>query len=427
MTADTRTTTVAEPSAGLVAEPSATTVAEPPAGMVAEPPAGMVAEPPAGATDEVTSRPGVRPGGRSGTDGLPPDEPGGHGSGGSPPPRPLSAWWRAERAMPHALRAVACLPLAALVLILGILVWKAMPAIRYNGFGFLSRSTWSLGNLYAPNVTSHGISHPVGAAYGAWPLIVGTLQSSVIALILAVPVGIGTALIVVEKLPPRLSSGIGFCLEVLAGIPSVVYGLWAALTLGPFLARDIAQPVANVMPNVPVLDFLRGEGPHNSAGSGDGLLTSGVVLAIMILPIIAATTRDLLRQVPRATVEGAVALGMTDAEATRAVTMPWVGAGIIGASVLGLGRALGETIAVAMVVGGSPGYVTHSLYGAMTTIAATIVSQLDSALNDVSGLAVSALAELGLVLLVITLIANVGARLLVRRVATTVLPVGRGV
>ena len=162
------------------------------------------------------------------------------------------------------------------------------------------------------------------------------------------------------------------------------------------------------MPNVPVLDFFRGEGPHNSAGNGDGLLTSGVVLAIMILPIIAATTRDLLRQVPRATVEGAVALGMTDAEATRAVTMPWVGAGIVGASVLGLGRALGETIAVAMVVGGGPGYTTRSLYGAMTTIAATIVSQLDAALNDVSGLAVSTMAELGLVLLVITLFLQFG-------------------
>jgi phosphate transport system permease protein len=157
------------------------------------------------------------------------------------------------------------------------------------------------------------------------------------------------------------------------------------------------------------------------------LLVSGVVLAIMILPIIAATTRDLLRQVPRAAVEGAVALGMTDAEATRAVTLPWVRSGVIGASVLGLGRALGETIAIAMLSGGILGRTTPSLYGAMTTIAATIVTQLDSAFNDVSGLAVSTMAELGLVLLLITLIANVGARVLVRRVSTTALPVGRGV
>ncbi len=328
--------------------------------------------------------------------------------------------------MPWALRAVACLPLVALVLLLVALVWKAMPAIRYNGFGFLTGSVWNLGSTYSPIVTTHGVRHPAGAVYGALPLIIGTLESSFIALVLAVPVGVGTALIVVEKLPARLSSGAGFCLEVLAGIPSVVYGLWGALTLGPFLAHDIAQPVANVMPNVPVLDFFRGEGPHNSAGNGTGLLVSGVVLAIMILPIIAATTRDLLRQVPRATVEGAVALGMTDAEATRAVTFPWVRAGVIGASVLGLGRALGETIAVAMV-SGVVLRSTPSLYGAMATIAAAIVTQLDAAFNDVSGLAVSSIAELSLVLLVITLIANVGARVLVHRVSTTALPVGRGV
>jgi phosphate transport system permease protein len=329
--------------------------------------------------------------------------------------------------MPRALRGVAFVPLVALVLILVALVWKAMPAIRYNGFGFFSRSVWNLGGAYSPIVTTGGIRHPQGATYGAWPLIVGTLQSSVIAVVLAVPIGVGTALVVVEKLPARISVAMGFLLEVLAGIPSVVYGLWGALTLGPFLARDVAQPVANIMPNVPVLDFFRGEGPQNSAGNGNGLLVSGVVLAIMILPIIAATTRDLLRQVPRSAVEGAMALGMTDAEAVRAVTLPWVRSGVIGASVLGLGRALGETIAVAMVSGVILGQTTTSLYGAMTTIAATIVTELDSAFNDVTGLAVSTMAELGLVLLVLTLLANIGARFLVRRVSTTPLPVGRGV
>ena len=396
----------------------------------------MVAEPPLVAGDEAQRAdarqtsdipPQAQTGGPTGAGTAPPAQPGGSGPGGGSPSGPASPWWRAERLMPRALRGVAFLPLVALVLILAALVWKAMPAIRYNGFGFFTRSVWNLGGSYSPIVTTNGIRHPQGATYGALPLIVGTLQSSVIALVLAVPIGIGTALIVVEKLPARLSSGVGFFLEILAGIPSVVYGLWGALTLGPFLAHDIAQPIANVMPNLPVLNFFRGEGPNNSAGNGNGLLVSGVVLAIMILPIIAATTRDLLRQVPRPTVEGAVALGMTDAEAVRAVTLPWVRAGVIGASVLGLGRALGETIAIAMVSGGSPGHFTTSLYGAMTTIAATIVTQLDSAFNDVSGLAVSVMAELGLVLLVITVLANAGARWLVRRVSTTALPVGRGV
>jgi phosphate transport system permease protein len=330
-----------------------------------------------------------------------------------------SGW--AERALPHGLRVVATVPLVALGLIVIALLFKALPAIRYNGLGFFARSTWDVGSLYANPLKTGGVTHPVGASYGVLPLLIGTLESSAIALVLAIPVGIGTAVIVVEKLPPRLSSSVGFCLEVLAGVPSVVYGLWGVLTLGPFLAKHLSG-VASHIPDVPVLSFFRGP-----TGYGEGLLPSAIVLAIMVLPIIAATTRDLLRQVPRLNVEGAEALGMTDSEVVRNVTFPWVRSGVIGASMLGLGRALGETIAVAMISGVVLGASPHSIFSTYSTIAATIVSQLDGALTDGTGFAVSALAETALVLLVITLLTNIGARILVRRVATTALPVGRGI
>ena len=373
-------------------------------------------------TEAVDQRRAATPGRGGGDHAGGGDGSGGGRDGGAHRSHRATAWWRAERLMPHGLRAVTFLPLLALVAILGVLAWKAWPAVRYNGFGFFTHTQWNIGSLYSPIVTTNGVRHPPDASYGALPFIVGTVVSSAIALVLAVPVAIGTALVVVEKLPPRLSSAVGFCLEVLAGVPSVVYGLWGFFTLGPFLSHHVAPIWANHLPDVPVLRFFRGP-----TGGGQGLFTVGVVLAIMILPIIAATTRDLLRQVPRATVEGALALGMTDSEALGAVTVPWVRSGVIGASVLGLGRALGETIAVLMVCGSLTGAEVHSFYSSFNTISAAIISQLDGAQTDASGLAISALAELGLVLLVISVLVNVGARLLVRRVATTALPVGRGI
>jgi phosphate transport system permease protein len=244
------------------------------------------------------------------------------------------------------------------------------------------------------------------------PEIVGTLQTSFIALLIAVPVSIGAALVIVERLPRRLAAGIGMFLEVLAGIPSVVIGLWGVLTFGPFIAHHVSPFIARNAPDVPFFNWFRGD-----PGTGQGLLTSGLILAIMIIPIIAATSRDLSRGVP---------LGMSDFECARRVTLPWVGGGIVGASVLGLARALGETIAVAMVSGFALGQIAANLYAAMTTIAATIVNFLESAFLDPTGLALHTLAELGLVLMVITLTTNVVARVLVRRVTGVALPVGRG-
>lgn len=316
----------------------------------------------------------------------------------------------------------AVIPLLALGFILVVLLVDAIPAIRVNGLGFFTKSIWSPGGYSSTIVSTDGVKHLSGSDFGALPEIAGTLISSAIALIVGVPISVGAALAIVERLPRRLANAVGIFLELLAGIPSVVVGLWGALTFGPFIARHITPVIARNMPDVPVLNYFRG-----SPGYGEGLLTSGLVLAVMIIPIVAATTRDLIRQVPILPREGAVALGMSDAQTARRVTLPWVGSGIVGAVVLGLGRALGETIAVAMCCGVALSAVPGNIYATMTTISATIVTQLDSALSDGTGFAVKSLAELALVLMVITLLVNVAARFLVRRVSGTALPVGRGV
>jgi phosphate transport system permease protein len=307
----------------------------------------------------------------------------------------------------------AVVPVLMLAFVLGTLILKAIPALRYSGWHFFTGTVWNFGAQYGKPVTSYGLTHLPGEEFGALPAILGTLATSAIALIIAVPVSIGAALAIVERLPRRVASIVGAFLELLAGIPSVLIGLWGALTFGPFIAHDISPIIIKVLP------FL-----GSTAGNGQGLLTSGLVLAVMIIPIIASTTRDLIRGVPLLPREGAIALGMSDAQAARKVTLPWVGAGIIGAIVLGLGRALGETIAVAMTCGVALGTLPSNLYGAMITIAANIVNNLDTAITD--KMDISSFAALALMLMIITLAANVVARLLVRRVSGTALPVGRG-
>ena len=315
----------------------------------------------------------------------------------------------------------ALLPAVALAFVLITLLVKALPALRFNGGSFFTKSIWSVGGYTSSIVNTGGVAHLQGQQFGALPEIVGTLVTAAIALIIAVPVSIGAALFIVERLPRRLANLVGIFLELLAGIPSVVVGLWGALTFGPFIARDIAPFIARNMPDVPVLRYFSGE-----TGSGLGELISGLVLAVMVIPIVAATSRDLIRQVPILPREGAIALGMSDSQCARRVTLPWVGSGIVGAIVLGLGRALGETMAVAMTCGFALGAIPGNIYSAMTTIAATIVFQLDQAFSDPSGFELRTLAELALVLMVITLATNIIARLLVRKVSGTALPVGRG-
>lgn len=321
----------------------------------------------------------------------------------------------------HGTRVGAIIPMLVLGGLVVVLVVEALPAVRYNGWGFFTGSVWSGGNPYGTPTHAGGVYHLPGAAYGAWPLILGTLLSSALALLVGFPIALGAAIILVEKLPRRPAAVIGLFLEILAGIPSAVIGIWGIFTFGPWLAKHI-YPTLTHMPNVPVLNVFRGV----PTSDGEGLLTGALVLAAMILPIIAATSRDLLLQVPDTTKEAATALGMTSTEVFWTVQARWIRSGVIGAAVLGLGRALGETIAIALVSGGVQ-QIPNDIYAPMTTIAATIVLQLSSAQGDPTGLAVKTLAEAALVLLAITLVVNVIARQIVRRAAKgAALPLGAG-
>jgi phosphate transport system permease protein len=317
-------------------------------------------------------------------------------------------------------RVAVILPLGALLFAVTVLAIKAWPAVKVNGFSFLTGSEWNYGSAYGATVHTHGVAHPMGSKFGAWPIIVGTIQSSAIALIFALPISIGAAFALTERLPGWITRPLGFAIEILAGIPSVVIGLWGLLALGPFLAKHVYPIIADHAPNVPVLRYFR-----NPVGEGEGLLTAGIVLGLMIVPIIASTTRDLFLQVPNLPKEGGSALGMTDWEVAQRVTLPWVRSGIIGATVLGLGRALGETVAM-VLIGGSVLRIAPNIYSPFTTIAATILSQLDGAQTDGTGFVVATLAELGLVLAVISVAVNMLARVIINRSSRIGAPVGRG-
>jgi len=219
-------------------------------------------------------------------------------------------------------RVAVLLPLVALVGSVIVLAIKAWPAIRVNGWYFLYGKNWTYGNSYGTPVTTHGVLHSAGSQFGAWPIILGTLQSSFIAIVVAVPLSIGAAFALTERLPTWISRPLGLAIEILAGIPSVVIGLWGLLTFGPWLAKNIYPTLAGIaggLPDVWPFNYFR-----QPVGSGEGLLTAGLVLAMMIIPIIASTTRELFVQVPTLPKEGGEALGMTHWEVANRITLPWV-------------------------------------------------------------------------------------------------------
>ncbi len=287
-----------------------------------------------------------------------------------------------------------------LVAVLAVMSIFAWPSIRFNGWPFLWRIPWNVGNLYGGSLVVHnGVQAPQGAEYGILVFLVGTLLTSLIALVVAVPVAVGVAVFITEVAPARLGAAVGVLVELLAGVPSVVFGLWGVEVVAPLVARDLGPFLARVLGFIP---FLAGP-----VGSGVGLLSAGLVLAVMIIPIIAAVSRDVLARVPRDMKEQGLALGVTRWELVRTIILPYARSGIIAAVVFGLGRAMGETMAVLMVSGSAVNILPYNIYSPVGTMAATIVTLLDSAMTDPTGMAVHALAELALALFIITLMVNI--------------------
>lgn len=331
--------------------------------------------------------------------------------------RRLSELTRRDRVSRGVLAVAGVLPTAVLAFLVYQMVREAYPAIVFNGWRFFTTKDFTFGHIYGSLEVRNGYTAPHGASYGVLPLLFGTVVSSLIALLFAVPVAVAGAILLVEKLPGRLQGPFGIFLELLAGIPSVIFGLWGIYTFGPALSDTLYKWIASL--GIPWLD--------GAVGHGEGLLSASLVLAVMVIPIVASITRELVRAVPALSKEGAAALGLTPFETVRYVVIPYVRTGIIAAAILGWARALGETIAVLIISGNALNIYPHSVFDPFSTMAATIAAVLDGALTDATGMAIHALAEVGLVLLVFTLLTNFAGRWLTRRFSDQALPVGRGV
>jgi phosphate transport system permease protein len=292
----------------------------------------------------------------------------------------------------HALtRAAAIGVLALLGGVIVSLVAGALPALSTFGFDFLIEERWN----------------PVTERFGAVAPIYGTLVTSVIAMLIAVPVGLLIATFLTELCPMWLRRPIGIAIELLAGIPSIIYGIWGLFVFAPFLQQTLQPFLIAAFGGVPVLSTLFAGPPY-----GIGVLTAGLILAIMVLPFVTSISRDVFGAVPPMLKEAAYGLGCTTWEVVRHVVLPYARVGVIGGVMLGLGRALGETMAVTFVIGNAH-RVSASLFAPGTTISATIANEFTEAVGD---LYTSALIALGLILFVITFIVLAAARYMLLRI-----------
>ena len=266
------------------------------------------------------------------------------------------------------------------------LIRSSIPAIKQFGLNFLVNADWN----------------PVTQSFGAASSIFGTLISTLIAMVIAVPLSLAIALFLVELAPPRVSNTVGTMIELLAAIPSIIYGMWGLFIFAPFMAHYVQPLLGETLGFLPLF-----HGPP----LGIGILTAGIILAFMVLPFISAITRDVFKLVPSVVKESAFGLGATTWEVTRRVTIPYGLVGILGAVFLGLGRALGETMAVTFVIGNAH-RISASLFAPGNTIASTLANEFTEATEP---LYISSLVALGLVLYVITYLVQVVSQMLLRR------------
>jgi phosphate transport system permease protein len=272
--------------------------------------------------------------------------------------------------------------------LVGVIVYELVTksSLSWHAFGwkFFFRSEWD----------------PVNEQFGAWPFVYGTLVSSLLALLLAVPLAIGVAVFITEMCPRWLKGGLAFATELLAAIPSVIYGLWAIFVMVPLL-RQYVEPL--------LARYLGWTGLFEGTPYGIGMLAAGIILAIMVVPIVSSITREVMTAVPQQQREAVLALGATRWEMIRTGVLRNARAGILGGVILGLGRALGETMAVTMVIGNRP-EVARSLFAPGYTMASVIANEFSEATSDTY---LSALVEVGLALFLVTIVVNILAQLLV--------------
>ena len=284
----------------------------------------------------------------------------------------------------------ALLVLTVLLGILAAMMYGAFPAFREFGPGFLTSSVWDVNN----------------DRYGAWVAIVGTLTSALVAVAIGVPLSLGIAIFLTQLCPPWLKRPVATTIELLAAVPSIIYGMWGLFVFAPLFARIIQIPVSAVVEGLPVLGTIL----YARVPSGVGVLTAGIILAIMIVPFVASITRDIFDQIPSIVRESAYGIGCTTWEVVRHVLLPQSGVSIIGAVMLGLGRALGETMAVTFVIGNA-NRLSLSVFDPGSTIASRIANEF----NEAVGLQLNALMALGCILFLVTFIVLAAARLLIAR------------